>query len=362
MERGITLRKCVFGAVAFLSLALIMLVVCEVTLGIIYHEKPDAYPEKQKRAEDVVRYDELIGWVWAPNANFRYDAPEFHAAVKINSDGLRSDHDYSPDRIPGKRRILVAGDSFTFGHGINNGDTYPDILEKTLDGTEVLNFAVSGYGTDQQLLLLQKKGLRYRPDLVVLGFYKGDIFRNVERYHGNAQKPVFKLSNGDLVLTNVPVPEVTDMRQPDTLFQSVERHSRIYRIFSERALWLLQHLGYGESWEVTEAIVKKMQRSVSDAGSKLLVVIIPSSQAVYGNPLIKAIHHRTIRGMRDMLDRTGIEYLDLTPELSEWAEAHQGEKLYFINDGHFSPQGHRATAEIIRKTLVKDLYGPGISG
>ena len=48
-------------------------------------------------------------------------------------------------------------------------------------GVEVLNLGVGGYGTAQQLLTLEEDGLRYRPDLVVLGFFLGNDVQNNSR-------------------------------------------------------------------------------------------------------------------------------------------------------------------------------------
>ena len=101
--------------------------------------------------------------------------------VEYNNDGFR-DHTYSllkPDNV---FRILVIGDSQTFGHGINSlEDTFPKLLEFYLnEGTrgfrfEVLNFALPGWNTDTHVQSFFKKGLSYQPDLILLVYYHNDI-------------------------------------------------------------------------------------------------------------------------------------------------------------------------------------------
>ena len=53
--------------------------------------------------------------------------------IRANSDGFRCDHEFSKARTPGKRRVLLFGDSFTAGDGVSNGHRYSEVLETLLD-------------------------------------------------------------------------------------------------------------------------------------------------------------------------------------------------------------------------------------
>ncbi|MBU1849701.1 MAG: hypothetical protein KKH40_03155, partial [Nanoarchaeota archaeon] len=57
---------------------------------------------------------------------------------------------------------------------------------------EVINLGVSGYGTDQELILLQKEGLKYNPDVVILGFY-------LENDKPDNSKELLIVENGELI-------------------------------------------------------------------------------------------------------------------------------------------------------------------
>ena len=72
---------------------------------------------------------------------------------------------------------------------------------------EVLNAGVSGYSTDQELLLWRSEGVRYAPDGVVLVYVSNDPVNNVRRFAYGHPKPLFLLQDEALVLSNVPVPE-----------------------------------------------------------------------------------------------------------------------------------------------------------
>ena len=99
--------------------------------------------------------------------------------MRTNSMGLRGP-EVEREKAPGAFRIACLGDSQTFGHGVNDGDDYPRVLEGALraaqpaSSIEVLNFGVGGYDTEQETLLLQRKGLDFQPDLVLLGFFLND--------------------------------------------------------------------------------------------------------------------------------------------------------------------------------------------
>ncbi len=107
-----------------------------------------------------------------------------------NSLGYR-DREHSVAKPPGVYRIVVLGDSIAAGlHVERNEDIFPPILERLLDDhglhAEVINLAVSGYNTQQEVETLEEKGLQYHPDLVILAYtmssrehFDGDILKTL---------------------------------------------------------------------------------------------------------------------------------------------------------------------------------------
>jgi len=104
--------------------------------------------------------------------------------VKINSLGLRDNREYSLEKAPGTVRLLVLGDSVTFGHGSVYEHTYPALLEQKLHAWrpdvdwQVWNAAVPGYNTSQELAQLLEVGPRFQPDVVIVGFFENDFVDN----------------------------------------------------------------------------------------------------------------------------------------------------------------------------------------
>jgi len=115
-------------------------------------------------------------------ANCRSDNPDFIGTYeRTNSHGQR-DRERTLKKPDGVMRILLLGDSVVEGHGLREPETISRRLEELYDdgSTEVLNFGVSAYCTLAEIELLEVKGLRFDPDVVVLVFVEND-FDNFNR-------------------------------------------------------------------------------------------------------------------------------------------------------------------------------------
>jgi hypothetical protein len=124
--------------------------------------------------------------------------------VNSNSRGVRGLREY-PVARGASARVVVIGDSYTFGEGVGDDETFSARLERLLPDTEVINLAVHGYGTDQQALRLELDGLAYRPDVVILGYYEDDISRN-RLWFRDYVKPHFAVVNGRIQPDDLPIP------------------------------------------------------------------------------------------------------------------------------------------------------------
>jgi lysophospholipase L1-like esterase len=103
--------------------------------------------------------------------------------ITINSDGFRG-KDYSLEKPNSTIRIIVLGDSVAFGWGVNDDEVFSEVLERMLNNNskkiryEVLNLAVPGYNTEQNIEMLKTKGLKYKPDIVIIAYHRNDIYNN----------------------------------------------------------------------------------------------------------------------------------------------------------------------------------------
>ncbi len=123
-------------------------------------------------------FSETRLWEYTPNQVTRTNINR--KVVRINSMGLR-EGEIPLKRPEGVFRILVVGDSTSFGYSIDLEDTYIKVLERKLNALpsdrryQVINAAVNKYDATQERILLEEVGVRYQPNLVLAAFSLNDI-------------------------------------------------------------------------------------------------------------------------------------------------------------------------------------------
>jgi hypothetical protein len=167
-----------------------------------------AAPKKVEtiEAEEFVQFDPWLGWANRPGAAGPMRVVgQYEPFARNNSRGLR-DREIDPARRKGGLRVLCLGDSFTWGWGVGDDETYPKVLERELAGVEAVNAGVCAWGTAQELVWLEREGFGYGPDAVTLGFYLNDFADNASDSAGGYRRPVYVLESGRLLLKGVPIP------------------------------------------------------------------------------------------------------------------------------------------------------------
>ena len=206
-----TLSFCIYCLWLLISVALILWVL-EFACRLFLPEWTSPFQERAKSWQ----YDDVLGWSGIPNTKVQISHPEFNITVSTNSHGLR-DREYSYQRNH-KKRMLVLGDSFTWGYGVEDDERFTDVLENSLNNWEIINAGVSGYGTDQELLYYTSEGYKYNADIVVLLFFYNDYENNFSSEQYRYNKPQFLFTDkAKLILKNSPVP-------PSTLQQRFTRY------------------------------------------------------------------------------------------------------------------------------------------
>jgi len=167
------------NVILLLGTLLFSCVVMELALRIVFARSMDFSMEMWKYATQLKHAvaDPQLGFVHAPNRSaFLMGAP-----VSINSHGLR-DREYSEAKPANVFRVMMLGDSTTFGWGVREEDTAAKFLERKLnanlppgfDKVEVMNAGVGNYDTVQEVTYYETRGKVFHPDLVVLVFFIND--------------------------------------------------------------------------------------------------------------------------------------------------------------------------------------------
>jgi hypothetical protein len=116
------------------------------------------------------------GLIWGPYSTVRHSTFEYSYVARINNLGFRGrDFDL---RKPSGKRVAVLGDSFTYGWGVDNGQTWPQVLERRLRAAglqvEVANLGAPGAGPRDYAELAGRAVPLLLPDLVIVAVLQAD--------------------------------------------------------------------------------------------------------------------------------------------------------------------------------------------
>ncbi len=259
-----------------------------------------------------------------------------------NNLGFRG-NEFNKEKSKDIFRIAILGDSLSFGEGVKDEDTYPQVLEKLLNDKEVqksfevLNFAVGGFNTSQELAVLKKYIFDYQPDLIILGYTLND-----------AEPPLFTIKNGQLIRRNreIKVSENLAFLQPT---------NSVYRLRFVRLLWQFfnlkkynqktidyYHQLYSEnnpSWQKTKDSLKEIQQVCNQKNIPLLAIIFPLFYRLNKYPFFHL--HQLISQELKTLE---IDFLDLS---FYFVGKDERKLIVYPSDQHPNEQVHQKTAEII---------------
>jgi len=289
-------------------------------------------------------FDATKGWL--PRPSLRDALAPSGKPLSTNSRGIRGREEYHYQKKNGALRILALGDSFTFGEDVGDDETYCARLKAMLPDTEVINLGVHGYGHDQMLIYLREEGVKYHPDIVVLGFVFADCERNILTFRDFA-KPRFAIVNGRLTLRNSPV------SSPETVLDRERR-----RLACVDLLAILYHnirwkVGLEEklSREITSVIFDEMVSTVRGIGATPIFIYLP----VFGELSASTFSEELTDGERFLsawCKKRGVLYCSARPYFIAYAKKGSALKT----SGHWGPTEHRLAAEVIRQFLSDSRF------
>lgn len=127
------------------------------------------------------------------------------------------------------------------------------------------------------LLYLKEEGVKYKPDIVILGFVPSDLARNMSKFH-NRPKPKFVLLDNKLQLTNVPVPTISSIIRQEAFKSRIIEWISIIRSARAEAKNYVR-----DRKRLTEAILDEMIKTIKECGAQPLFVYISSPLAMSKN-------------------------------------------------------------------------------
>ncbi len=267
------------------------------------------------------RYHEILGWEKTPGTEGFFQRGDIKIHERLNSKGLRSP-DYDYEKPARTYRILFVGDSFTEGYDVEFENLFSTILETQLNRdsavhkhVEVINAGTGGYSNDQEYLFYRLEGRKYFPDAVVMMMYaSNDVYYNLLERYGNYYKPKFVAKEGELILSNTPLPKppategIKDIFRNLSLYQFTLNNilTRFPRATQQLTGWGLvapataeiatakgsAPASFGifdrspskeinEAWDITKHILRAMQKLCDSNRTQFILFSIPDKFQVY---------------------------------------------------------------------------------
>ncbi len=327
-------------------------------------------------------HHDIFGLWHLPNVKMLFPGTQSKSwYIRTNSIGIRDDREFSASKADGITRILLFGDSFTFGTGVDVQERYSNLIEQKVNNLEIMNFGVGSTGIDRQFLIYRHLGSNYESDIILICPYLNNVTRCTGTFHiyqdrqGNLikrPKPYFKIESDRLVLENVPVPKEEAGLKPAAFDENkleIEHHRvgpnrsnlkarlvRNYFLNTNYKYWLIKLIPiqpYPEyespihpAWLLGKRILTEF---IKEAGKKFIIAPLPS-WSVMMNPKLARYRDR----FAELHNPDGGVYvIDILPY---FLDLHFREiKRCFISkyDNHYSEMGHRIAAEALTTEFGK---------
>ncbi len=338
--------------------------------------------------KEIMRYyfvapDSVLHHRFIRNASGRYESTEFDTHYQINSLGLR-DREYG-EKQAGTFRILMLGDSFTEGDGVESNETFSKVLEARLNGRrgplryEVVNAGVGSYSPLLEYLYLTREGLLLKPDLVILNLDMSDFYDDIS-YTGS-------LTTDAGGLPVAVSPNGFQARQAGILASCKDffkDHTRLYNFlrlridhyiegarhkgaftgdlqFDKYAMFRVNYAGKEDrEWQLTYRYIGLAAQLCREKGIDFWMTVYPYGMQV--SPREWAIGRRFWGFKPDTLYSTapqalnekfarnaGIPVVNMCEKLRDTSRTVF--PLYFPDNGHWTPRGHAAVAGILYDAL-----------
>jgi len=307
---------------------LVTCVFTELGLRVYGAYAPPVYPPRPAQP-DVYQPDPDVGYrLWPSKTSpFRYPRRSgVIVPVTANSDGFRNSREF--DEHDGRARILVIGDSFTFGLGVRAEDRFTEQLETSESGWRVDNMAMPGWGLDLMVRALERYGRKADPDIVVLAIYSGDFWR-LHPYFAGAGYALPKFAFAGSELVTVPYPSLRRWHR-----------LRLVQLLYQTA-WNLDR----DRYDLNEALLDRYLKDAGTVGFAPAVMFLPEKTTSAGDS-------RRRHFLGRWTSRNRVPYLDLTDAIRAVA----GDDIYIEGNIHWNQAGHRLAATELRVFLAHLLY------
>jgi len=280
--------------------------------------------------------DRLVGWRVKKNLDqIRTNADGIKWRIVTDSNGRR---DIDRVDVLKHKELLIAGDSFAFGEGVDIGDRFDKYIQLAFPDIHIVNLGVMGYGTDQELIAVENYKADRHVDVVVILVYFNDVFDVLRREFAGRSKPWFDVSeDGEGLIVHRP---------EQSLHSWIRDRSAIWLLFRaifERDTEKFSNVEISRGVRIVELAIKNLATWARQRDTKF--ILVEHGITNRGGNVAKLFGE----GVGRVCHVEGISCLDLDLVLQETGRRDQ----LFLADGHWSRAGH----EIAGREMARFLGG-----
>ena len=280
-----------------------------------------------------------------------------------------------PDAVPaGTRRVLVTGDSFTFGDGLDEADAYPEVANASVNRAtgqwQVLNLGVSAWGPQNALAYLETEGKAIEGSCLVYGFFENnDVIDDMVRR-------LYTVRDGRLVKEPVVVaPPTRLMRvravmQALPLYDALIAHSQLFNVVRTGMINRMtrldpaaiaadpytqtSHEDFAAALDLNDATLDAMATLARARFGGFALVMIPELGQLSSDPKVwkpfppwmgEETHARVLAWAK----QHDVPVLDLREHLPKDPEGLA--QHYFVKDFHLNATGNRVLGKALAERL-----------
>ncbi|MFQ5689096.1 MAG: SGNH/GDSL hydrolase family protein [Gemmatimonadota bacterium] len=331
--------------VVLLASLFLALLGAEGVLRLLGRFSPPAYPPVSR---SPALYDSAAGFGYAlwPSRHLHYSYPPARPrrlSVISNSLGFRNRREF--DEPDDRCRLLLAGDSYTFGEGVEASERFSNLLETMEPDWRVDNMGMTGYGPDLMEMALERVVPRARPDLVAL-LISFDDFRRVRRWYAGMgfAIPRYRLVGERLERIPYPRPRPWDESHLYHAFlRALAREGKLFGPLTD------------EEWRLNRRILDR----VLDLGAEQAFLTV---LAYLPGPWKGAVNDRRREWLGAYAREHAVPFLDLSAAI----HSADSDSVFLTENSHYSPAGHRIVAEelhgLLRSVLAREAVESRSSG
>jgi hypothetical protein len=380
-KQKIRLGKFIVDSLIILGVTFLIILVIEGFLRLFF---PQNLVGTSIIGKTFLNSDAILGMRYTPRSKWRFVHPEYSVEYEINEHGFRDKKEHLVPKPEGAIRVLLIGDSFTFGQSVNYDQTWPVIVEKRLGQSgmnhiELVKAGIQGMDTRSEYILIKELLDKCQCDAVVVGFLINDLYTNTIYGIGyEDEKSTTNNDDGKITKTK-SASEESWLGTAKRVFIRHDRNAtlhlltlakrfaiandyiycKLYLLSLDKRQWFTTPLPPipRKKLKITKLLFEKMADYCHSLGKKLIVFSIPQQFQVLYYEQSRKFHNIPVtlydHYFSEIAKQNGFAWITTLNEFNNYNS--NKDELFFRLDGHLTVAGSQIVAKVFWQEIIPML-------